>query len=386
MTHSTCRRHMAVCLGAVAFAASMVAAPIAGDDSEMLLTIDHQVRVRSSVPAIAGQPANIYVRERVKAGIALRGSTVGDRVVLFVHGAGTPGAVAFDVPHEDYSWMAYLAREGFDVFAMDFTGYGRSTRPPVMNDPCNLAPDQQAALVPRLLPAACPSTYPHQLTTIGSDWNDLDAVVEYLRALRHVDRVSLVAWSLGAPRSAGYAAQHPAKVKSLVLLAPSYNRTTPAEASGKLPAAGVPMNTQSRSAFTANWDRQVGCPAQYDPAVHDAVWSAMLESDPVGATWGDGVRRAPSVTVWGWNSSMAARMRTPALLIAGAHDKQVLPARVHDLYADLGSSEKVLIDLACASHNAMWERNHTLLFRASLEWLQQGSVNGMKAGTIKMGD
>jgi pimeloyl-ACP methyl ester carboxylesterase len=267
---------------------------------------------------------------------------------------------------------------------MDFTGYGRSTRPAVMNDPCNLAPDQQAAFVPRLLPAACPPTYPHQLTTIGSDWDDLDAVVEYLRALRGVDRVSMVAWSLGAPRAAGYAAQHPGKVRSLVLLAPAYNRTTNAEAPAT-PAAGVPMNTQSRSAFTANWDRQVGCPAQYETAAHDSVWSSMLESDPVGATWGDGVRRAPSVTVWGWNSGMAGRMRTPALLVTGAHDKQVLPERVHDLYADLGASDKVLVDLGCASHNAMWERNHLLLFRASLEWLQQGSVNGMKMGKIKMG-
>jgi hypothetical protein len=27
-------------------------------------------------------------------------------IVLFVHGAGTPGAVGFDVAHQDYSWMA----------------------------------------------------------------------------------------------------------------------------------------------------------------------------------------------------------------------------------------------------------------------------------------
>ena len=58
---------------------------------------------------------------------------------IFVHGAGTPAEVAFDVPQPDYSWMAYLARAGFDVFAMDTTGYGRSIRPAAMNDPCNLA-------------------------------------------------------------------------------------------------------------------------------------------------------------------------------------------------------------------------------------------------------
>src|SRR6266446_4745883 len=125
------------------------------DDSEQLLTIDHYVRVRSTVPAIAGQPTQIYVRERAKAGTVLRGATVAERVVLFVHGAGTPAEVAFDVPYRDYSWMAYLAGAGLDVFSMDFTGYGRSTRPPAMNDPCNLAPEQQSSFIPGLLAAQC---------------------------------------------------------------------------------------------------------------------------------------------------------------------------------------------------------------------------------------
>jgi hypothetical protein len=63
----------------------------------------------------------------------------------------------------------------------------------------------------------------------------------------------------------------------------------------------------------------------------------------------------------------------------------VVPERVRELYADLGSPEKVLIDLGCASHNAMWERNHLILFKASLEWLVQGSVDGKKEGILKMG-
>lgn len=41
--------------------------------------------------------------------------------------------------------------------------------------------------------------------------------------------------------------------------------------------------------------------------------------------------------------------------------------RAQELYADLGETEKILIDLGCSSHNAMWESNHQLLFRASLE-------------------
>jgi pimeloyl-ACP methyl ester carboxylesterase len=357
----------------------------AADDGEHLLTIDHFVSVRSTVPSVAGQITEIYVRERLQAGTVLRTASVEDRVVLFVHGAGTPAEVAFDVPYQDYSWMAYLAQAGFDVFAMDTTGYGRSARPPAMNDPCNLSRQQQTVFVPIFLSATCAPSYPHELTTIASDWNDIGAVVDYIRGLRHADRIKLVAWSLGGPRAAGYAAQHPEKVQKLVLLAPAYFRTRPASAPAELPAEGAAMNTQSHAEFTANWDRQVGCQDQYDPSASESVWSEMIKSDPVGATWGPGVRRAPQVTTWGWNADMVAKTQIPTLMVSGEHDKQVPTERVRELYADLPSHQKVFIDLACSSHNAMWEKNHALLFRASLEWLAKGSVNGKQEGMLRLG-
>src|SRR5438034_6628540 len=335
---------LALGLGVVSFA----------DDSERLLTLDHYVRVKSTVPAIAGQDVSIYVRERVQAGPALGRASKAVRVAIYVHGAGTPAEVAFDVPQPDYSWMAFLARAGFDVFAMDTTGYGRSVRPGAMNDPCNLARDRQAAFVPGLIPGACAPSYPHAMTTIASDWNDINAVVDHIRALRHVEKVSLLAWSLGGPRAGGYAAQHPEKVAKLVLLAPAYNRGG-AAAPPAAPAAGAAFNTQSRDEFNANWDRQVGCPSQYESAVSDAVWSEMLASDPVGATWGPGVRRAPQTAVWGWTPALAGKTMIPTLMVSGAHDKQVPTERVQELFADLGAAQKVFIDLACSSHNAMWE-------------------------------
>ena len=45
-----------------------------------------------------GQTAQIYMREVVLPGVALRGRQAPDNVVLFVHGAGTPAEVSFDVP------------------------------------------------------------------------------------------------------------------------------------------------------------------------------------------------------------------------------------------------------------------------------------------------
>jgi fermentation-respiration switch protein FrsA (DUF1100 family) len=78
-------------------------------------------------------------------------------------------------------------------------------------------------------------------------------------------------------------------------------------------------------------------------------------------------------------------MTTPTLMVAGVHDKQVVPERVRELYTDLGAKQKVFVDLGCSSHNAMWERNHLVLFRASLEWLEKGTVNGAPDGMIRLG-
>ena len=360
------------------------AVPATADDGQRLLTIDHYVRVVSTVPSIAGQTAQIYVRERVRGGAALRGTSAPDRIVLFVHGAGTPAEVAFDPGVAGYSWMAYLAEAGFDVFAMDTTGYGRSTRPLPMNDPCNLADAQQAQFIPGLMSAPCKPSYQGQLTNLGSDWHDIDAVVDYIRRIRGVQKLSLVAWSLGGPRAGGYAAQHQDKVHRMVLFAPAYNRTAAATAPA-LPAPGVVFNTQSRAEFDANWDRQLGCADQFDPAVRDAVWAEMLASDPVGAAWGTGVRRAPSTTTWGWNAAMIGSTRTPTMVIAGAHDKQVPPDRVRAAYDDLGASDKLYVDLACSSHNAQWERNHGQMFEASRQWLQTGSFGEQKTGIVRLG-
>ena len=90
-----------------------------------------------------------------RRGLASRAASLSGRVALLVHRRGTPGGSLLRHPaHSDYSWMAHLARGGYDVFAMDTTGYGRSTHPAEMNDLCNLSAEQQKALVPALLAGA----------------------------------------------------------------------------------------------------------------------------------------------------------------------------------------------------------------------------------------
>ena len=361
---------------AAMFLSGMLATPA---QSEQTQSRDRYISVRSNDPAIAGQRIEIYVRERAQASVLKRGA--GNKVVLFVHGAGTPAEVSFDVPFEDYSWMAFLAAAGYDVFSVDMTGYGRSFRPPQMANKCNLSPEQQ-----KIFGLDCPPSYPGALTNILSDWNDIGAAVDFIRKLRHVAKLNLIGWSQGGPRAGGWAALHPERVASLVLLAPAYNRGAGADAP-KLPVPGPAFNVQSYEDFMANWNRQAPCVGQYDPAAAPSVWAAMLQSDPVGAGWMPAVRRAPiSSSAWGWTATRVGSMNTPTLLASGVNDAQVNPQRVRDLYADLGSTHKMLINLGCASHNAMWEKNHALLFKASLEWLDTGTVNGRQSGILDLGN
>ncbi len=328
-----------------------------------------EVLVKSTAPGLNGGTARLYVRQvsAVKPKEKIP--------VLFVHGAGTPAEVAFDVPVAGYSWMEYLAEHGFTTYATDMTGYGRSTRPPQMGDRCNLSTEQQQ----QEFPDVCAATYASALTTMASDWDDIDAVVEFLRKKHKVSKVNLVGWSQGGPRTAGYAALHPDKVSAVVILAPAYNRQA-AATEAEAPIAGVALTKQSQQDFLKQWEGQTGCVNQYDPTVAAAVWKDMLESDPVGAKWGTGVRRAPRVPTFGWTPTQVAATRTPIMLVTGLTDGQVNPERVREMYADLGASKKVLIELPCASHNAMWEHGNARLFDASYQWLHATRYQGKTTG------
>lgn len=83
--------------------------------------------------------------------------------------------------------MSSLARADFDVFTMDITGYGFSSRP-LMDDPRNLSESDQAAL----MPSTQPSPHPFNLVTSDSETDDINRIVEFICELRGVERVNLI--------------------------------------------------------------------------------------------------------------------------------------------------------------------------------------------------
>ena len=369
--------------GAVLAALVCFATSAAVAQGSSVVTIDRLVDHTSTVPAIAGQKVNLFVREKIAANLleSRPGQPFERKVVLMVHGGFSPATLAFDVPYRDYSWMERLAREGFDVFAMDMTGYGRSSRP-MMDDPCNLAPAQQKALVPKNLPEPCAPRYPHVLVNSDSETADINAVVDFIRRLRGVEKVSLIGWSGGGIRTGTFVVRHPEKVDRYVIWASSnYDRNSP-DVAPPLPAAGAPMIMQTRAVgIDKRWLGTVKCEGAVEPGMPEMISSLNALADPVGATWGPGGLRAPTRTYWGWNAASAKKITIPTLIMAGEQDR--LTKSNLELFDDLGAKEKVFLGIACGTHFINWERHRHVLHKASLDWLKNGSVGGQTSGRLR---
>ncbi len=349
-----------------------------------ILTIEHAVPHVSTVPANAGTLVSLAVRERVREeGDAGQNAP---NVVLFIHGNTFPSVPGADLSLKHYDWMLTLAKAGFDVFTMDHSGYGFSPRPQ-MDDPCNVDPNQQASiLIPNPLSATCPASYPFRFATAQSEWDEIDRVVDYLRALRGVERIDLIGWSRGGWRAGSYTARHPEKISRLILLAPVYNPAEAAAPPAVLPQPGFPMTVATRAATYASlWTPGIRCAGQVEDGMSDYVWNATMDFDPVGRTWGppEGVTRVRTFTYWGWNRAAANGFTSvPTLIISGEFD--AVAPNTELLYADLGTTDKLHVLVQCASHLVPWEMQAHNLHNLSKDFLRHGTIAGAHQGKFYM--
>jgi pimeloyl-ACP methyl ester carboxylesterase len=339
------------------------------------LKIDHFVPHVSTVPVNAGQTVGLYVRERVESAIAKQAAAKPGSVpiVLFVHGGFSPSAVAYDLDYKDYSWMAYLAKAGFDVFAMTHTAYGASPKP-VMDDPCNVDPKQQAELIPHVLKAPCAPRYPFKMVSSQTEWDEVAAVVDHILKLRGATKVNMIGWSTGTPRIGGFAARHPEKVERIVFLAPApffANDQPPAQ----FPEPGAPTILQTRERLERDrWLADVKCEGQIDdPSIRDVMWKALMAEEGVGAHWvPGGLMRAPNRMNYGWRANVS-KLQAPTLILLGEFDNY---ERRLDTWKALPMERKAFVKVACGSHFLQYEKNRRVLHQASREWLQKGTVAG----------
>ena len=311
------------------------------------------VKIAAEDLMVAHGDAQIYVRNKRPAGVT---TFTPDRIAVMMHGATYPGT-SFDLALGGKSWMDYLAERGYDVYALDLPGYGRSSRPASMDVPA----DQNA---------------PFMRTVEAS--KALGSVVDHILKRRNAASLKLIGWSWGTSITATFTADNPTKVNRLVLYAPQWIRTTPSlvQVQGKLGA----YRTVSRDQALGRW--LTGVPedkkADIIPSGWFEMWAdATFATDPKG---GGKTLRAPNgvvqdgLEIWSAGKSVydPAKITAPVLIVLGEWDRDTPPYMAQTLYPLLVNAPwKRHVVLSGGTHTIIMEKNRMLLFRTVQQFLDE---------------
>lgn len=297
-----------------------------GTASDPTLRTEHWVQ---SVSGADGKPLKVNVLEKRAKSIETSAFAKSGKVVLLAHGAGVPGSVMFDlqVPGASgttYSLMDYLARQGFDVFSVDFQNYGRSEK-----HPCGLCVTAPVAA------------------------KDVNAAIDYIMKLRGVDKVDLLGWSWGVPVTSLVAIQHPEKVRRLVMYAP--------------PVWSGPRGKAPTDEFRAVPPENMRNLLSQAPA--DAVMVEALVKE--NAQWGATVPNGVGIDL---NTKMPLfdpkKVAAPTMIIVGSLDKITLPdhPNLPGFFAALPNADKKFIVVPDAGHAMTLENQRFRFYDEVAKW------------------
>lgn len=283
-----------------------------------------------------------------------------EKILLYVHGSTYPSETAFDLPLDGLSWMDYLAGHGYDVYLVDVRGYGRSTRPPEMDQPAEA----------------------HE-PIVRSDVavRDVGAAVDFIRKRRNVPKINLLGWSWGTTMMGAFTSANNDKVNRLVLYAPQWLRNEPSltDSGAKLGA----YRTVARGATKERWLK--GVPEDKKASLIPAGWfdqwaDATFATDPVGAKQNPPVLRAPNGTVIDsrefWSAGKPVydpgKITVPTLLVHAEWDADIPSPITAAYFAQLKNTPyKRWVEIGEGTHTIIMEKNRMQLFREVQSFLDE---------------
>jgi pimeloyl-ACP methyl ester carboxylesterase len=274
-------------------------------------------------------------RRRAKAPVAGEAPTP---VLILVHGSSMAALPAWDltVPGAgEYSVMNVFARLGYDVWAIDFESYGRSTRNPRAN------------------------------SDVKSGVADLEAMIPVVMRETGQQKFHFMGSSSGALRTAAYAAAHPDRVGRIVLGAYTYTgKGSPTLTDRAKDLEFYQKNNtrpRPRSMLASIFTRDK--PGTGDPKAAEALADAELkygDSVPTG-TYLDMTSKLPIIP--------ASAIKCPTLLIRGCYDGIATEEDILEMFHELPNPDKQLIVLAGTAHNLGLSYNRNLFWHAAHSFL-----------------
>jgi pimeloyl-ACP methyl ester carboxylesterase len=268
-------------------------------------------------------------------------------VLFLVHGSSISSRPSFDltVPGRgDYSLMDQFVSYGYDVWTMDFEGYGRSSRTEGNSD-------------------------------IASGVRDLAAAVEVVARETGQQRYHFFGSSSGALRAAAFAEAYPARVNRIILSALTYTGEGSATLTDR--ARQVEFyrannrRPRDREMIRSIYTRDM--PGTSDPAVAEAQADAELvfgDSVPTG-TYLDMTTKLPVMD--------PRKILCPVLIVRGEHDGIADEQDILNFFKLLPNFDRQVVALPDTAHTVHLGYNRHQLWYAMRSFLEMPAKHGAAA-------
>lgn len=267
-------------------------------------------------------------------------------VLFLVHGSSASGRSSFDlqVPDRDYSLMDHFASLGYDVWTMDFEGYGRSDK-----------------------------TQGNSNISSGAD--DLSEAMKIVARETGAKQVFMYGGSSGALRACLYAQRNPGRVARLIASALVYTGAgspTLAKRREKLEEyRASPRRKVDRAFIHSMFTRDK--PGTSEMLAADALADAELalsDSVPTG-TYLDMCAHLPLVD--------PAKIDCPVCVIRGEYDGIATEENLFDFFAKLPSKDKQFVFISGLAHAATLGINRHKFWHAMHAFMTMPPSRGLDA-------
>lgn len=278
-----------------------------------------------------------------------------DYAILFLHGSSFPSALSFGFRMNGYSWMDHLAEKGYDTYALDFLGYGQSSRYPEMDTNAS-----EGSPVGRAVDV----------------YTDVDKAVNLITNITGKSKVYLVGHSWGGSVAALYASRFPDNVQKLVLFAAITPRQD-SSATQKIRRVFDVMTPDERVEGMKNLTpAKENCQLEHE--VSETWGNAWLLSDPLTAKFKSNHIRFPAGPSQDVEDMLhnrpyydAAAIRVPVLIIRGEWDEYPDDTDAGNLFKALTNAPyKKYIVLKKGTHVMHLEKSRNQLYDEILRFLK----------------
>jgi pimeloyl-ACP methyl ester carboxylesterase len=256
--------------------------------------------------------------------------------------------------------MDEYARKGYDTWAMDFRGFGRSSRPKEMSDP----------------PA-----HNRPVIHLNDATKDLETIVNWIKKKRNVKKIHIVGWSYGGVVAGNYAISHPQDINKLILYGYMHGFTLPIMTQPfENPLQPNQFNPEAPAYQMVDFDKgmhhwhmMMGNKKIVTNEAMDAVKQVFIDSDPMSKKDNQTIRRPVGPLedlFYIWKNQPlydVSKITTPLLVIYGEDDIFADRNMMSKLTSTKQKKEVVIPD---ATHWAVYEKNRNTLFEQTLNFIE----------------